>query len=119
MADKKHDIDQLIEKKIASIIENEIASFDGISRLSSGSLTSNIADTVLRRDSPVHGIRIEKDDEEYLINIKIIVFYGVNIPQLSYDIQTKLKNAFNSENISIKSINISVEGIEKAGANNE
>lgn len=118
MSEKKHEDDLIIEK-IIGIIEDEISSFDGISRLNSGGITTSIADTVLRREPLVHGIRVEKDDESYMISIRVNVYYGVNIPQLSYDIQTKLKKALSNEKISVKSINISVEGIDKAGVINE
>lgn len=119
MAEKKHDIDQITEKRIISIIENEIATFEGISSLASGGFTSSIADTVLRRDPAAHGIKLDKDDDSFMINIRVIVYYGVNIPQLSYDIQTNIKNALKNEDIMIKSINISVEGIDKTGVANE
>lgn len=119
MAEKKHDIDQLTEKRIINIIEKEIASYEGISSLSTGGLTTSIADTVLRRDPILHGIRLDKVDDSYSISIKVNVYYGVNIPQLSYDIQTSIKNALSDEDILLKSINISVEGIDKTGVPNE
>ena len=44
----------------------------------------------------------------------MIVYYGVNIPQLCYDIQTKVrKNIEETAGLEIKAVNIRVVGIDE------
>ncbi|MBQ6151391.1 MAG: Asp23/Gls24 family envelope stress response protein [Mogibacterium sp.] len=50
-----------------------------------------------------------------MVNCEIIVYFGVNIPQLCYDIQTRIKNDIEkTAGIPVKAVNIRVEGIDKA-----
>ena len=54
------------------------------------------------------------DDEVITIQLEIIVYFGVNIPQLCYDIQTKVKRNIEAETgLEIKAINIRVVGIDE------
>lgn len=114
MADKK--TITYFEKNIVQKIYDSIAELDGISKLVGGGFTDNLTDTVLGRETFIPGIWIDKDKDKYVIGIRIKVYYGVNIPQLSYDIQTRAKNSLTEQELDqIKSINISVEGIDRAG----
>ena len=60
---------------------------------------------------PVKGVRIS-DDAELSVDLYIDVDYGVKIPQLAWDIQSKVKEAL-SQNTDrpIKEIDIHVQGI--------
>ena len=92
MADKKNAMS--FEKIILTKITDAISSLEGISRIIK--------------------VVIDKDKEQYVVDIKLKVYYGVNIPTLSYDIQTLGKNSLLEEELDlIKSINISVEGIDE------
>ena len=60
------------------------------------------------------------EDELITINLDIIVYFGVNIPQLCYDIQTKVKNNIESETgLEIRAVNITVEGIDERDPGNQ
>ena len=100
--------------KLTDLIEKEVLAFDDVSRFPDATLTDNIT-AVLSRDSQGKGIKIQLDDDEsMIINLEIIVYYGVNIPQLCYDIQSKVKNYIEDiTGLSVKAINIKVEGIDK------
>ena len=114
MADKK--TVTRFEKKIVRKIADSISELEGISKLVGGGFTENLTDTVLGRESFIPGIWIDKDKDKYVLGIRIKVYYGINIPQLSYDIQTRAKSSLSEEELEqIKSINISVEGIDREG----
>ncbi len=92
MADKKSAAN--FEKIIVQKITDAISSIEGISKIIK--------------------VGIEKEKDLYTVNAKLKVYYGVNIPTLSYDIQTLGKNSLLEEELElIKSINISVEGIDE------
>lgn len=100
--------------KFFELIEKEVLAFDDVSRFPDASLTENLQ-AVLGRDVINPGIRVSSDDDEVItIQLEIIVYFGVNIPQLCYDIQTKVKRNIEAETgLEIKAINIRVVGIDE------
>ncbi len=101
------------DANIIELIERDVISFDGVSRFPGFGLSENIQ-KVMGRDIQNPGIRISEDDGEITINCGIIVYFGVNIPQLCYDIQTKVKKDIEeTTGINVKAVNIRVEGIDK------
>ena len=99
--------------KFIELIEKEVLAFEDVSRFGDASLTENIQ-AAFGRDLINPGIRVTSDDDLITINIDIIVYYGVNIPQLCYDIQTRVINNLEQETgLEIKAVNITVEGIDE------
>ena len=101
------------EHKIIEIIERDIMSFDSVSRFPGIGLGGNIQKAI-GRDVQNPGIKISEDDDGITVNCEIIVYFGVNIPQLCYDIQSKVKKDIEeSTGVNVKAINIRVEGIDR------
>lgn len=100
--------------KLFELIEKEVLSFDEVSRFADASLTENIQ-AALGRELINPGIRITtSDDDRLTIQLGIIVYFGVNIPQLCYDIQTDVKKNIESvTGLEIKAVNIEVIGIDE------
>ncbi len=98
---------------LIELVEAEVLAFSEVSRFAEASLTENITQAVLRKDiNP--SIRITNDDDKITVGIEIIVYYGVNIPQLCYDIQTKVRRKLiETTGLDIRAVNIRVEGIDK------
>jgi uncharacterized alkaline shock family protein YloU len=103
--------------EIELIVEREVLSFDDVSRFDEATLTE-IMLTVGRAGS---GIKITVDeDEKLIVTLDIIVYYGVNIPQLCYDIQTRVKHTVeNTFGVTVKAVNIKIEGIDKRVRNTD
>ena len=102
------------EKIVARRIAKELVDMPGVSSLADDGIKRAITNTVLRKRDSIKGIDISKDDDSISIDLRINVYYGINIPQLSYDIQTKIKPLVEEmTKLKLKAINISVEGIEK------
>ena len=105
--------------KFIELIEREVLAFEDVSRFADASLTENIQ-AAFGRDLINPGIRVTSEDDLITIAIDIIVYFGVNIPQLCYDIQTKVKNNLEKETgIEIKAVNITVEGIDERTNNTD
>ena len=101
------------DAQLYDLIEKEVLSFSEVSRFPDASLTENIQ-AALGMDLLNPGIRVSSDDEVLTIQLEIIVYYGVNIPQLCYDIQTKVrKNIEETAGLEIKAVNIRVVGIDE------
>ena len=98
---------------LIALIENDISAFDAFSRFPDIGLTGNIQKAI-GMDVQDSGIKISEDDGELTINCGIIVYFGVNIPQLCYDIQSKVKKDIeDSTGQTVRAINVRVEGIDK------
>ncbi len=103
----------MIDDKIFNLIEKDVFEFAEVSRFSGTGFTDNIQN-MLSRDKSSPGIKITEEDDHLIINLEIIVYFGINIPQLCYDIQTKVKNDLeNSAGVNVKAVNIKVEGLDK------
>ena len=98
---------------LTELIESEVLAFSEVSRFADASLTENITQAVLRKDiNP--SIKITNDDDRITIGIEIIVYYGVNIPQLCYDIQTRVRSDLREKTgLDISAVDIRIEGIDK------
>ena len=105
--------------KFIELIEKEILSFEDVSRFADASLTENIQ-AAFGRDLINPGIRVTQDEDQITIALDIIVYFGVNIPQLCYDIQTRVKNNIEeATGLEIKAVNITVEGIDERKTDNQ
>ncbi len=62
-------------------------------------------------------IRVEIDKRnEVSVQIPLVIKYGFNIPEVSSKVQENVSNALEQmTNLTIKDININVQGIEKGG----
>ena len=99
--------------KFYELIEKEVLAFDEVSRFADASLTENIQ-AAFGRDLINPGIRVTSENDLITIQLDILVYFGVNIPQLCYDIQTKVKRNIEAETgLEIKAINIRVVGIDE------
>ena len=102
---------------IIDLIEKDIIAFDAVSRFPDLGFSENIQKAI---GMDVHnpGIKVSEDDGVLTINCEIIVYFGVNIPQLCYDIQSKVKRDIEEQtDFSVKAVNIRVEGLDKKEKN--
>ena len=101
------------DTNIIALIERDIISFSEFSRFPGVGITGNIQN-MLGSHSQNPAIKVSEDDGGIVVNCEIIVYFGVNIPQLCYDIQSKVKYDIESTTgMPVKAVNIRVEGIDK------
>ncbi len=102
---------------LIDLIEKDIIAFDAVSRFPDYSLGENIQ-KVIGFDVQNPGIKISEDDGMLTINCELIVYFGVNIPQLCYDIQSKVKRDIEEKtDLTVKAVNIRIEGLDKKETN--
>jgi uncharacterized alkaline shock family protein YloU len=94
---------------IASLAALEIEGIKGIGR----DFKSGIMELLGRKD--LSAIKVEFDkNQDVLIDIPLVIKYGYNIPDVASKVQDNVRNALEKmTSLSLKDINISVEGIEK------
>ena len=102
---------------IIDLIERDLMSFDSVSRFPDFGIADNIQ-RAIGRGIQNPSIKVSEDDDGISINCGIIVYFGVNIPPLCYDIQTRVKREIEElTGIEVRAVNIKVEGIDKKETN--
>ena len=110
-------MDPVNDIDLIDLVEKDVISFDAVSRFPDLSLSDNIQKAI-GMDIHNPGIRISEDDGVLTINCEIIVYFGVNIPQLCYDIQSRVKRDIEENtDFTVKAVNIRVEGLDKKEIN--
>lgn len=100
-----------ISEEVVAIIAG-IAAMDvlGVAGMSGG-IAGGIAE-ILGRKNLSKGVKVEVGDREAAIDLYIIVEYGCRIPDVSWDIQEKVKSAVESmTGLSVIEVNIHVQGV--------
>jgi uncharacterized alkaline shock family protein YloU len=101
------------DEVIIQYASDEIAKIEGVTRLVGG-ITESFSKNILGRETVNQGIKISRGDGTATIDVHIVVKFGVNIPQVAFEIQNKVKEVIEANTgILIEAVNINVEGVEK------
>ena len=66
------------------------------------------------------GIKVDKSDKNVKIDVNIIVEYGARIPDVAFEIQTKVKNIVeNMTGYKVDEVNVHVQGVHVVHAKEE
>ncbi|MFA5145213.1 MAG: Asp23/Gls24 family envelope stress response protein [Candidatus Omnitrophota bacterium] len=100
------------KKVIASISSLAAAEVEGVKRVG-GDLKSGFLELIGKRSLSAINVEISKS-EEVGLEIPLVIKYGYNIPDIAGRVQENVRNALEKmTNLSIKDININVQGIER------
>lgn len=96
---------------IASIASIAALEVEGVKRIGQDS-QGKIFELIVSRFSPSLRVNFDKN-EEVKLEIPLVIKYDFNIPEVANKVQENVRNALEKmTNISIKDININVQGIE-------
>ncbi len=96
---------------IAISVINAALSTKGVAGLSGG-LTDTISKNLLGKEPLKKGIKLSKEDDEIIIDIYVVVNYGVKIPEVAWNIQKNVKKEVESMfSLKANTINIHVQGV--------
>lgn len=83
------------------------------------SMASTLTDTIMSipgKNNNKKGIKVAHNDLTLIIDIHVKVYFNTKIPQIAWDIQRAVKNMLlNKFKISVKAVNIHVDGVEYPG----
>lgn len=97
---------------IASIASLAAVEIEGVKRIG-GDLKSGILELIGKKAVMAIDVEIDKN-EEIRVEIPLVIKYGSNIPEVANKVQENIRNALERmTNLSIKYININVQGIER------
>ena len=96
---------------IAGIAANEIEGVAGMC----ASLAGGIAELLGNKKNPAKGVKVEMKENSVVIDLYIIVDYGIRIPELAWEIQENVKNSVESmTGLTAERVNIHVDGVSFA-----
>jgi uncharacterized alkaline shock family protein YloU len=97
---------------IASIASIAAVEIDGIKRIG-GDFKSGILELIGKKALMAIKVEIDKN-EEIRVEVPLVIKYGFNIPDIANKVQENIRDALEKmTSLSIKYININVQGIEK------
>ncbi|MBU1727128.1 MAG: Asp23/Gls24 family envelope stress response protein [Candidatus Omnitrophica bacterium] len=103
---------QIHKKVIASVAAIAATEIEGVKRVG-GDLKSGILQLIGNKNSYAINVEISKN-EEVKLDIPLVIQYGHNIPDVASKVQESVRHALEKmTNLSIKDININVQGIER------
>lgn len=96
---------------ISTVAGIATAEIEGVAGMS-GSVVGGIAEILGGKKSKGKGVKVEVSDNHAVIDLYIIVDYGVKIPEIAWEIQENVKNSVESmTGMTVDKVNIHVEGV--------
>ena len=93
---------------IAGVAVSEVQGVFGMS----GGFAGGISEVLSGKKNLAKGIKVEVADKTTKIDVNIIVEYGTRIPDVAYEIQSKVKKAVETmTGLSVTEVNVHVQGV--------
>jgi len=93
---------------IAGIAAGEINGVAGMC----GTIAGGIAEFLGNKKNPSKGVKVEITDESTIIDLYIVVEYGIRIPDLAWELQENVKASVESmTGLNVEKVNIHVDGV--------
>ena len=91
----------------AGIAVSEIAGVYGMSGAFAG-----ITEAISGKRNYTKGIKVEIDNKSAKIDVSIVVEYGTRIPEVAYEIQTKVKKSVETmTGLKVSAVNVNIQGV--------
>lgn len=105
--------DRLDDDVIAVAAARAVLNTDGVAELSGG-IGDSISKTILRKETLSKGIKIDQSDEGIRLDVYIMVYFGVRIPEMAWNIQKNVKEKIQEmTERKVTAVNIHVQGIQE------
>lgn len=96
---------------IAVISGVAVSEVEGVSAMSSG-FAGGISEVLSGKKNLAKGIKVDINEKNVNIDVNIIVEYGTRIPDVAYEIQTRVKKAVESmTGLNVEEVNVHVQGV--------
>lgn len=108
---------KIADDVIAVIAGAAASEVPGVSSMAGG-FAGGISEVFSGKKNLAKGIKVEAGEKETRIDVNIIVEYGVRIPDVAFEIQTRVKKAVeNMTGLKVVDVNVHVQGVN-TDANN-
>lgn len=102
---------KIADEVIAVIAGKAVSDIQGVYEMSGG-FAGGITEVLSGKKNFSKGIKVVVTEKEAKIDVNIIVEYGVRIPEIAYEIQTKVKKAVEAmTGLKVTEVNVHVQGV--------
>lgn len=99
------------DEVVTTIAGIAVADIPGVAEMSGG-IAGGIQEVLSGKKNFSKGIKADIDGNDVKIDVNIIVNYGVRIPDVAFDIQTKVKKSVeNMTGLNVEEVNVHVQGV--------
>lgn len=102
---------QISNDVIAVIAGVAVSEVNGVAGMSGG-FAGGITEVLSGKKNLAKGIKVDATETEAKIDVNIIVEYGSRIPDVAFEIQTRVKKAVeNMTGLKVEEVNVHVQGV--------
>ena len=102
---------RIADEVVAVISGKAVSEIQGVYE-TSGGFAGGIGEVLSGKKNLAKGIKVAVTDKETKIDVNIIVEYGVRIPEIAFEIQTKVKKAVETmTGLKVTEVNVHVQGV--------
>ena len=110
---------KIADDVVAVIAGVAVSEIPGVANMAGG-FAGGFAEVLSGKKNLAKGIKVDVGEKETKIDVNIIVEYGTRIPNVAYEIQTKVKKAVETmTGLKVAEVNVHVQGVNITNTNNE
>ena len=103
---------EISNEVIMTVIREAVKDVEGIVSFSSG-VSDSFAEVFIKKTSSKKGVKIQKGDEEIVVNISVVIQLGIRIPDVIEKVQKRIKEMVQSmTDIPVEQVNVYIQDIE-------
>ncbi len=102
---------KIADDVVAVIAGMAVSEIQGVANMAGG-FAGGISEVLSGKKNFAKGIKVDVGEKETKIDVNIIVEYGTRIPDVAYEIQTKVKKAVETmTGLKVLEVNVHVQGV--------
>ena len=102
---------KIADEVVAVIAGKAVCEVQGVYEMSGG-FAGGIGEVLSGKKNLAKGIKVVVTEKDAKIDVNIIVEYGVRIPEIAFEIQTKVKKAVETmTGLKVSEVNVHVQGV--------
>ena len=102
---------KIADEVVAVIAGKAVSEIQGVYEMSGG-FAGGISEVLSGKKSLSKGIKVLVEEDKTKIDVNIVVEYGVRIPEIAFEIQTKVKKAVETmTGLKVSEVNVHVQGV--------
>ena len=102
---------RIADEVVAVIAGKAVSEVQGVYEMSGG-FAGGIGEVLSGKKNLAKGVKVIVTEKDAKIDVKIIVEYGVRIPEIAFEIQTKVKKAVETmTGLKVTEVNVHVQGV--------
>lgn len=102
---------RIADEVVAIIAGKAVSEIQGVYEMSGG-FAGGISEVLSGKKNLAKGIKVVVTEKDTKIDVNIIVEYGVRIPEIAFEIQTKVKKAVETmTGLKVIEVNVHVQGV--------